>query len=77
MFKKEYGTFLKDYVEKGGVKDLWLGVTRVKLYVADMNKEASSEQVKKEHKQPLGGNRYSAVIERVGINPDIKLPSVR
>ncbi|NCB97128.1 MAG: hypothetical protein EOM36_02055 [Bacteroidia bacterium] len=64
-----YGTFLKDYVEKGGVKDLLPGVTRAKLYVADMNEVSSPTN------QPLGGNRYSAFIERIGIDPEMKLPS--
>ncbi len=66
---KEYGKFLKDYVEEGGVKDLLPGVTRGKLYVADMNKEVSSGK-------PFGGEQpYSVFIERIGINPDIKLSS--
>ena len=63
----EYGKFLKEYVEKGGVKDTWSGVSRPKLYVADMNEVSSSK--------PLGGQRYSAFIERISINPEMKLPS--
>lgn len=62
-----YGKFLKEYVEKGGVKDTWSGMSRPKLYVADMNEVSSSE--------PLGGQRYSAFIERITINPELKLPS--